>query len=52
MSYNKVFLMGNLCADVETRSVGSATVGKLRLAVDDSFTSKSGVAVEAYPRSM
>jgi single-strand DNA-binding protein len=46
MSYNKVFLMGNLCADVETRSVGSATVGKLRLAVDDSFTSKSGEKVD------
>lgn len=46
MSCNKVFLIGNLCADVEVRSVGSTTVGKIRLAVDESFTSKSGEKVE------
>jgi single-strand DNA-binding protein len=46
MSYNKVFLMGNLCADVEVRSIGGTSVGKLRLAVDESFTSKSGEKVE------
>ena len=45
-SLNKVFMMGNLCADVEVRSVGAATVGKMRLAVDESFTSKAGEKVE------
>ena len=45
-SLNKVFLMGNLCADVEIRQVGSGTVAQLRLAVNESFTSKSGEKVE------
>ena len=46
MSYNKVFMMGNLCADVEVRQVGTATIGKIRLAVDETFTSKTGEKVE------
>ena len=45
-SLNKVFLMGNLCADVEIRQVGSGTVAQLRLAVNESFTSKTGEKVE------
>ncbi len=45
-SLNKVFLMGNLCADVEIRQVGSGTVAQLRMAVNESFTSKSGEKVE------
>lgn len=46
MTYNKVFLMGNLCADVEIRQVGSGAVAQLRLAVNEGFTSKSGEKVE------
>ena len=38
MTYNKVFLMGNLCADVEIRQVGSGAVAQLRLAVNEGFT--------------
>lgn len=41
-SLNKVFLIGNLCADVELRPAGGTSVGKIRLAVDESFTSRSG----------
>ena len=45
-SLNKVFLMGNLCADVEIRQVGSGTVAQLRMAVNESFTTKPGEKVE------
>ena len=45
-SLNKVFLIGNLCADVEVRPVGATTVGKIRLALDESYTSRSGEKVE------
>jgi len=45
-SMNRVFLMGNLCKDVEIRQVGSGTVGQLRLAVNEGFTSKSGEKTE------
>ena len=45
-SFNKVVLIGNLCADVEVRSAGGTTVGKIRLAVDESYTSRSGEKVE------
>ena len=57
-SLNKVFLIGNLCADVEMRSAGGTSVGKIRLAVDESYTSRTGekrektvyIAVEAWDR--
>jgi len=45
-SLNKVYLMGNLCRDVEVRSVGSTSVAKIRLAVNESYTAKSGEKVE------
>ena len=47
-SLNKVFLMGNLCADVEIRQVGSGTVAQLRMAVNESFTTKPGEKVAAH----
>ena len=34
-SYNRVILVGNLCADVELRDVGDTCVTDLRLAVND-----------------
>jgi len=34
-SYNRVVLVGNLCADVELRDVGDTCVTDLRLAVND-----------------
>ena len=45
-SFNKVVLVGNLCKDVEVRTVGSTSVAHLRLAINESFTSKSGEKVE------
>jgi len=45
-SLNKVYLMGNLCRDVEVRSVGPTSVAKIRLAVNESYTAKSGEKVE------
>lgn len=45
-SFNKVIFVGHLCADVEIRQVGSTQVGSLRLAIDDSYKSKSGEKVE------
>lgn len=45
-SFNKVTLVGNLCRDVETRQAGGTTVGQLRMAINESFTSKSGEKVE------
>ena len=45
-SLNKVILIGNLCADVELRSAGTASVAQMRLAINESFTSKSGEKVE------
>ncbi len=34
-SFNKVMLLGNLCADVELRNVGDTVVTDLRMAVND-----------------
>lgn len=45
-SLNKVFIVGNLCADVETRQAGSTTVAHMRMAINESFKSKSGDKVE------
>lgn len=45
-SLNKVVLIGNLCKDVELRSAGATSVAQMRLAINESFTSKSGEKVE------
>lgn len=45
-SLNKVVLIGNLCMDVEIRNAGTASVAQMRLAINESFTSKSGEKVE------
>ena len=45
-SFNKVVLVGNLCKDVEIRTVGATSVAQIRLAINESFTSKSGEKVE------
>lgn len=46
-SMNKVILVGNLTKDLELRRIQSGTaVTTMRMAVDDSFTNKSGERVE------
>jgi single-strand DNA-binding protein len=45
-SYNKVIVVGHLCADVEIRQAGGTQVGSLRLAIDDSYKTKSGEKVD------
>ena len=45
-SFNKVVLVGNLCKDVEVRTVGATSVAQIRLAINEIFTSKSGEKVE------
>ena len=43
---NRVILAGNLCADLEIRQAGGTSVATARLAIDDSYKSKSGDKVE------
>jgi len=45
-SFNKVMIIGNLCADVDARPAGSSTVAHMRVAVNESFKSKIGEKVE------
>lgn len=45
-AFNKAVLIGNLCKDVEIRTVGSTSVAQIRLAINESFMSKSGEKVE------
>ncbi len=45
-SFNKVMIIGNLCADVDARPAGSSTVAHMRVAVNEAFKSKSGEKVE------
>lgn len=45
-AFNKVVLIGNLCKDVEVRTAGATSVAHIRLAINESFTSKSGEKVE------
>jgi len=45
-SFNKVVLVGNLCRDAEVRTVGATSIAQLRLAINESFTSKTGEKVE------
>lgn len=41
-SLNKVFLIGNLCADPETRMAGSTPVTNFRVACNESWKDKDG----------
>lgn len=41
-SLNKVFLIGNLCADPETRMAGSTPVTNFRIACNESWKDKDG----------
>jgi len=45
-AYNLTIQVGHLGADPESRDVGITSVTRLRLAVDDSYKSKSGEKVE------
>ena len=45
-SFNKVFLMGNLTRDIETRQAGSTTVANIGLAVNRRFKKQDGQAGE------
>lgn len=45
-SFNKTIQIGHLCADVELKDVGATKVGRIRLAVDDSYKSATGEKVE------
>ena len=45
-SYNLTVVCGHLGADPESRDVGNTSVTRLRLAVDDSYKSKSGEKVD------
>lgn len=44
--YNKVVLIGNVVKDVETREVGSSSVSRIRLAIDDPFREKNTVYID------
>ena len=44
--YNKVVLIGNVVKDVETKEVGSSSVSRIRLAVDDPFREKNTVYID------
>ena len=46
VALNKVMLVGNLCKDVELRSVGAFNVAHLRLAINETILSKTGEKVE------
>lgn len=41
-SVNKVFLLGNLCADPEVRTAGSTPVANFRVACNESWKDKDG----------
>ena len=43
---NRVILAGHLCADLEIRQAGGTSVATARLAIDDSYKSRSGDKVE------
>jgi single-strand DNA-binding protein len=43
---NRVILAGHLCSDLEIRQAGGTSVATARLAIDDSYKSKSGDKVE------
>ena len=45
-SFNKVMIIGNLCSDVDARPAGSSTVAHMRVAVNESYKSKTGEKVE------
>lgn len=45
-SLNKVMAIGNLCADVEVRAVGSSQVGRVNLAVSERFKKADGTVGE------
>jgi single-strand DNA-binding protein len=45
-AYNRTILIGNICADLELRSGAGTSVTTIRLAVDDSYKSKTGEKVE------
>ena len=45
-SFNKVIIAGHLCKDPELRDVGSTQVASMRLAMNESYTNKSGEKVE------
>jgi single stranded DNA-binding protein (ssb) len=42
MAYNRVVLLGNLTRDPETRMAGSGSVTSFSIAVNDTWTDKSG----------
>lgn len=42
MSYNRVFLLGNLGADPEMRTAGNSVVTSVRLATNEVYVDKSG----------
>lgn len=42
MAYNRVILLGNLTRDPETRMAGSGSVTSFSVAVNDTWTDKSG----------
>lgn len=44
--YNKVVLIGNVVKDIETKEVGSSSVSRIRLAVDDPFREKNTVYID------
>ena len=44
--YNKVVLIGNVVKDIETKELGSSSVSKIRLAVDDPFREKNTVYID------
>lgn len=45
-SLNTVAFTARLCADPEVRQAGAASVASLRVAIDDSYKSKSGEKVD------
>lgn len=46
MSINKFIGIGNICADVEIRTVGQSQVGKFNLAMTERFKKQDGTAGE------
>lgn len=50
MQYNRVIIVGNICADLQVKTVSRSgddiSVATARLAIDDSYKSKSGEKVE------
>lgn len=45
-SFNKVIIAGHLCKDPELRDVGTTQVASMRIAMNESYTNKSGEKVE------